>query len=167
MATATATKTQPQSIEHLYNKFMLAYSSKRPINHNEQDTLAALAATADLAKDKMIVTRGFKSGATMYQAGDVYPAAPGDRAQVIKLCRTGYILPSEEYQRGQAYGAAKAQAEKIKNLYQALQTARDNKLRTARQVDAARLDLAAAEGGHNDAAQYLAKIEGEILQAFN
>ena len=161
----TATKTQPASIEHLYNKFMLAHGSKRPIDQNEKDTLAALAATADLAKTRMIVTRGFKSGTTLYQAGDVYPAAPGDRAMVIKLCRTGYLLPESEYKRGQEYGAAKAQAEQIKNLYQALQTARDNKTKTARQVDAARLDLATAEGIHADAVRNLAKLESETLKA--
>lgn len=158
------TVTQNETIENLYNAYMVKHGSKRPIDHNQTEVLAALAATADLAKDKFFVTHGFKSGMTFYNIGDVYPVTQGDRAQVIKLCRTGYILPSEEYQRGLDYGAAKEQAEKIKNLYQALNTARDNKIQTARKVDAARLELVTAEELHSGSVQNLARIESDLLK---
>ena len=160
----TATKTQP-AIETAYNDYMQAYGNARPIDQNDGEILAALGASADLANTRMIVTRGFKSGFTFYKVGDVYPAKPADRAHVIKLCKTAYILPEEEYKRGEAYTAIKDKVTRVKKLYQDLQTARDNKTKTARNVDAARLDLATAEGLHSDAVQNLATLETVILKA--
>lgn len=153
-----------QSIEDLYNDFMLAHGKNKPVDANERDVLSALVAGIDFAKTKMIVTKPFKAGTTLHQIGEVYPATENDRANVIRLCRSGYILPEGEYNRALEYQANKSKAELVKHLFRDLQNARDNKTTTARKIDEVRLELSTVEGAHGEAVQELARIESEILK---
>lgn len=157
------TNTQPASIENLYNKFVHAHNKNRPVNEHDKETLAALAASADLATTKWVVIRSFKSGGKNWQAGEVYPVEPDDRAEVIRLCKNGFILSDEEHKRGQIFQANKEKIERVRKLYQDLQTARNDVPQKARQVDQARLDLATAEGEHADAVRKLAALENALL----